>query len=94
MMSCINTETESASLAKELIAETCDRQNFQPNRLSLHTDRGFSMTSQLAEILRAGLVVNMAQLDLHVCSYNAIFEAWSLILKCLLLFNFRNSRAY
>src|SRR5437868_7129271 len=37
---------ESAELAKRLIADTCDKQNIQPNQLTVHADRGPSMTSK------------------------------------------------
>jgi putative transposase len=35
---------ESAALAKRLIDETCRRQNIQPGQLSIHADRGSSMS--------------------------------------------------
>jgi Integrase core domain len=37
---------ESAALAEKLIAETCAKQGTAPGQLSLHADRGSSMTSK------------------------------------------------
>lgn len=41
-------EREVASLAEELIGQTCQKQNIQPNQLTLHADRGTSMKSKTA----------------------------------------------
>jgi putative transposase len=37
---------ESAELAKRLIAESCEKQGITPGQLTLHADRGSSMTSK------------------------------------------------
>jgi putative transposase len=37
---------ETAGLAKRLIADTCDKQNIQPNQLTIPIDLGSSMTSK------------------------------------------------
>jgi putative transposase len=37
---------ESAALAEKLIADTCAKQVIGPDQLTLHVDRGSSMTSQ------------------------------------------------
>lgn len=43
---------ESATLAETLIAETCQRQEIQRDQLTIHADRGSSMTSKtVAELL-------------------------------------------
>ncbi len=39
-------DRESAELAKRLIAETCRKQNIAPDQLTIHADRGTSMTSK------------------------------------------------
>ena len=39
-------ERESSELAKQLIADTAQRQNIAPGKLSLHADRGSSMRSK------------------------------------------------
>jgi len=37
---------EQSPLAIKLIEETCDRQNIARHQLTIHSDRGSSMTSQ------------------------------------------------
>lgn len=37
-------DKESAALAENLIAATCDKQNISPGRLTVHADHGSSMT--------------------------------------------------
>jgi len=39
-------ECESASLAKQLIAESCAKQGIERDQLTLHADRGSAMTSK------------------------------------------------
>ena len=41
---------ESAELAKELIAATCDKEAIKQDQLTLHADRGTSMRSEFHEI--------------------------------------------
>jgi len=48
---------EAASLAEALIAETCARQAIQPGQLTIHADRGSSMTSKPVAFLLADLGV-------------------------------------
>ena len=48
---------ESATLAKKLIAETCEREAVQPGQLTVHADRGSSMRSKLVAQLLADLGV-------------------------------------
>ena len=48
---------ESAELAKKLIEETCEKQNIQPDQLSLHADRGSAMRSKPVALLLADLSV-------------------------------------
>jgi putative transposase len=48
---------ESATLAKKLIAETCERQSILPDQLTVHADRGSSMRSKLVAQLLADLGV-------------------------------------
>ena len=49
---------ETAELAKRLIADTCDKQNIQPGELTIHADRGSSMTSKPVAFLMADLSVH------------------------------------
>ena len=48
---------EAAALAKVLIAESCERQHIVPDQLTIHADRGPSMTSQPVALLLATLGV-------------------------------------
>jgi putative transposase len=48
---------ESAELAKRLIEESCAKQNIRPGQLTLHADRGTSMSSQPVAFLLADLGV-------------------------------------
>jgi putative transposase len=48
---------EGAELAKTLIDETCQKQNIQPDQLSLHADRGSAMRSKSVALLLADLSV-------------------------------------
>ena len=47
----------AAALAKVLIAESCERQHIVPDQLTIHADRGPSMTSQPVALLLATLGV-------------------------------------
>jgi putative transposase len=46
---------ESADLAKQLIQDSCEKQNITPGQLTIHADRGSSMTSQSVALLLADL---------------------------------------
>ena len=53
---------ESAALAEKLIRDTCQRQGIVPGQLTLHADRGSSMTSKPVALLLADLgVTKIAQ---------------------------------
>lgn len=39
-------DRESSTLAKQLISETCEKQDIKPHQLTLHADRGSSMKSK------------------------------------------------
>lgn len=74
-------EQESASLAKTLIAETCARQGIQPDQLTLHADRGSSMTSKPVALLMADLGVTKTHSRPHVSNDNPYSEAQFKTLK-------------
>lgn len=74
-------ECESASLAKELIAETCARQGIQPDQLTIHADRGSSMTSKPVAFLLADLGVTKTHSRPHVSNDNPYSEAQFKTLK-------------
>ena len=48
---------ESAALAQRLIAESCRKQDIEPDQLTLHADRGSSMRSKPVGLLLADLGV-------------------------------------
>jgi len=75
------SERESASLAKELIAETCTRQGIQPDQLTIHADRGSSMTSKPVAFLMADLGVTKTHSRPHVSNDNPYSEAQFKTLK-------------
>jgi putative transposase len=66
---------ESAALAKRLIAETCARQKIDPGALTLHADRGSSMTSKSVAFLLADLGVTKTHSRPHVSDDNPFSEA-------------------
>jgi putative transposase len=69
------TERESASLAEELIAATCVRQAIRPQQLTVHADRGSSMTSKPVALLMADLGVTKTHSRQHVSNDNPFSEA-------------------
>ena len=69
------SEQESAGLAKELIAETCARQAIQAEQLTIHADRGSSMTSKPVAHLLADLGVTKTHSRPHVSNDNPYSEA-------------------
>jgi putative transposase len=75
------TERESASLAEALIAATCLRQNIPPGQLTIHADRGSSMTSKPVALLMADLGVTKTHSRPHVSNDNPFSEAQFKTLK-------------
>lgn len=72
---------ESARLAQKLIAETCARQSIAPLTLTLHADRGSSMTSKPVALLLADLGVTKTHSRPHVSDDNPFSEAQFKTLK-------------
>jgi putative transposase len=72
---------ESAVLAEKLIAETCAKQGITRGQLSLHADRGSSMTSKPVALLLADLGVTQSHSRPHVSNDNPYFEAQFKTLK-------------
>lgn len=66
---------ESAVLAERLIAETCRRQGIPPGQLTLHADRGSSMTSKPVAFLLADLGITKTHSRPHVSNDNPYSEA-------------------
>jgi putative transposase len=74
-------DNESAALAEKLIGETCERQGIQPGQLTLHADRGSSMTSKPVAFLLADLGVTKTHSRPHVSDDNPFSEAQFKTLK-------------
>jgi len=74
-------ERESASLAEELIAATCVRQGIQPGQLTIHADRGSSMSSKPVALLMADLGVTKTHSRPQVSNDNPFSEAQFKTLK-------------
>jgi putative transposase len=72
---------ESAVLAEKLIAETCAKQGISRGQLSLHADRGSSMTSKPVALLLADLGVTQSHSRPHVSNDNPYSEAQFKTLK-------------
>lgn len=72
---------ESAVLAKKLIDETCRRQKITPGQLTLHADRGSSMTSKPVAFLLADLGVTKTHSRPQVSNDNPFSEAQFKTLK-------------
>jgi len=68
-------ERECASLAEELIAESCAKQGIAPEQLTLHADRGSAMTSKTVAQLLADLGVTKTHSRPHVSNDNPYSEA-------------------
>jgi putative transposase len=72
---------ESAELAKRLIEESCVKQNIQPGQLTLHADRGTSMSSKPVAFLLADLGVTKTHSRPHVSNDNPYSESQFRTLK-------------
>jgi putative transposase len=72
---------ETAALAERLIRETCARQGIAPGALTLHADRGSSMTSKPVAFLLADLGVTKTHSRPHVSNDNPFSEAQFKTLK-------------
>ncbi len=72
---------EAAILAHQLIADTCARQGIAPAQLTLHADRGTSMTSKPVALLLADLGVAKTHARPHVSNDNPFSEAQFKTLK-------------
>ena len=72
---------ESAELAHELIAATCDKEGIPAGQLTLHADRGTSMRSKPVALLLADLGVVKSHSRPHVSDDNPYSEAQFKTLK-------------
>lgn len=74
-------ERESGTLAKRLIEETCEKEGVEPDQLTLHSDRGPSMTSQTVTKLHAQLGLTKSLSRPHVSNDNPYSESQFKTLK-------------
>ena len=72
---------ESAELAKRLIADTCVKQAIEPGKLTIHADRGSSMTSKAVALLMADLGITRTHSRPHVSDDNPYSESHFRTLK-------------
>ena len=72
---------ELASLAERLIAETAAKQAIPPDQLTVHADRGASMTSKPVAFLLADLGITRSHSRPHVSNDNPFSEAQFKTLK-------------
>jgi len=72
---------ETAALAEVLIEQTCLKQRISRGQLSLHADRGSSMTSKPVAFLLADLGVIYSHSRPHVSNDNPFSEAQFKTLK-------------
>jgi putative transposase len=72
---------ESAALAERLIAATCEKQAIPPGQLTIHADRGTSMTSKPVALLLVDLGVARTHSRPHVANDNPYSEAQLKTLK-------------
>ena len=66
---------ESATLAQRLIEQTIKRHDIEPGKLTLHADRGSSMTSKAVALLLADLGVTKTHSRPHVSNDNPYSES-------------------
>ena len=74
-------EREQATLAEQLIAETATKQGIAPDQLTLHADRGSSMTSKPVAFLLADLGITKTHSRPHTSNDNPFSEAQFKTLK-------------
>jgi putative transposase len=72
---------ESAVLAERLIRETCEKQNIESGQLTIHADRGSSMTSKPVALLMADLGIRKTHSRPHVSDDNPYSESQFKTLK-------------
>ena len=72
---------ESAALAKKLIAATIAKEGIKPGQLTIHADRGSSMTSKEVALLMADLGVTKTHSRPHVSNDNPFSESHFKTLK-------------
>lgn len=72
---------ELGTLAKKLIEQSCEKQGIKSNQLSIHSDRGASMTSKTVAFLLADLGITKSLSRPYVSNDNPYSEAHFKTLK-------------
>jgi putative transposase len=72
---------ESAALAEKLISDTCAKQGISADQLTIHADRGSSMTSKPVAFLLADLGITQSHSRPHVSNDNPYSESQFKTLK-------------
>ena len=72
---------ESKQVARELIAQTCEQQQIAPGQLTVHADRGSSMTSKPVAFLLADLGITRSHNRPYTSTDNPYSEAQFKTLK-------------
>jgi putative transposase len=72
---------EGATLAQRLIEASCQKQRIEPQQLTVHADRGSSMTSQAVALLLSDLGVTKTHSRPHVNDDNPYSESQFKTLK-------------
>jgi putative transposase len=72
---------ESAALAQKLIAQSCEKQAIAPGQLTIHADRGPSMTSKPVAFLMADLGITQTHSRPYVSNDNPFSESQFKTLK-------------
>jgi putative transposase len=72
---------ESATLAQQLIVETCARQGIAPDQLTIHADRGPAMIAKSVALLLADLGIDKTHSRPHVSNDNPFSESQFKTLK-------------
>ncbi len=72
---------ENSQVARELIAQVCEQQNIAPGQLTVHADRGSSMTSKPVAFLLADLGVTRSHNRPYTSTDNPYSEAQFKTLK-------------
>ncbi len=66
---------ESATLARDLIEASCQKQEINPDQLTVHADRGASMQSKMVALLLSDLGITKSHSRPHVSNDNPYSEA-------------------
>lgn len=74
-------DCEDSAIAKQLIEQTCQKEGIEPDQLTIHADRGPSMTSKVVAFLFADLGVTKSHSRPYTSSDNPFSESHFRTLK-------------